>query len=312
MKALSKRLVHHAHALANEIRASAVVVYADAIQGDQELQKLLLTVDFPTILFSRSDGKPRPEGNETTTMITVPGAHTTRTGQARLALLVCLARGILRPGDRVVCLTGPDGSNRLDTALVLDLDTESELFASVGDLELNGDFSGEVFERVLWIATRLAAEGREGRPIGSIFVLGDSERVLSQSRHLVLNPFHGHEEGARNILSPSLEETIKEFASIDGAFVVRGDGVVLAAGVQLQPKWTGRPLDLPSGLGTRHAAAATITASTSAVSFAVSQSTGATTIFKAGRILTEMQRAIARRIRAPRPPKKRRSPPHVE
>lgn len=294
MKALSRRLVQHANALAKEIQARAVVVYADALEGDDELRQLLRTVDFPTILFTRSREVPLGHGEDAPIWITVPGVHTTRTGQARLALLVCLARGVLHGGDRVVCLTGPDGSNRIDTALVLDLGTEHELFASVGELDLTGDFSAEVFERVLWIATRLAAEGREGRPIGTILVLGDADHVLAQSRPLVLNPFQGHSERERNVLSAALEETLKEFASIDGAFVVRGDGVVLTAGVQLQPKPAERPLDLPPGLGTRHAAAAAITASTSAVAIAVSQSTGTVTVFKSGRILTEVQRAAGR------------------
>jgi len=105
--------------------------------------------------------------------------------------------------------------------MVLDLGTEPELFASVGGLDLGGDFSAEVFERVLWIASRIAAEGREGRPIGTIFVLGDSNEVLAQSRQLVLNPLQGHPESGRNIVSLELEETLKEFATIDGAFIVR-------------------------------------------------------------------------------------------
>src|SRR5439155_1331750 len=73
----------------------------------------------------------------------------------------------------------------------------------------------EIFERVLALATQLAAEGREGRPVGTLFVVGDSERVLAQSRSLVLNPFQGHPESARNILDPAVEETIKEFAALD-------------------------------------------------------------------------------------------------
>jgi len=120
---------------------------------------------------SRAREAPAPSQTGGPTWIRVEGVHTTRTGQARLALLICVARGVLRRGDRVVCLTGPDGSNRIDTAMVLDLGTESELFPSLGDLDLGGDFSAEVFERVLWIASRIAAEGREGRPIGTIFVL---------------------------------------------------------------------------------------------------------------------------------------------
>jgi DNA integrity scanning protein DisA with diadenylate cyclase activity len=43
---------------------------------------------------------------------------------------------------------------------------------------------------VLTLTTQLAVEGREGHPVGALFVLGDSDRVVAQSRQLVLNPFH--------------------------------------------------------------------------------------------------------------------------
>jgi hypothetical protein len=285
---LSLRLLEHANALAKEIGAKAVVIYADALEGDSDVCEVLSTIQIPTILFTRAREPPAVAQAGAPTWIRVEGVHTTRTGQARLALLICVARGVLRRGDRVVCLTGPDGSNRIDTAMVLDLGTEPELFAALGDLDLGGDYSAEVFERVLWLTSRIAAEGREGRPIGTIFVLGDSAEVLAQSRQLVLNPLQGHPESGRNILSQVLEETLKEFATIDGAFIVRGDGVVLAAGVQLQAS-SSKPLDLPAGLGTRHAAAAAITGSTSAVAFAISQSTRTVTVFKSGRILTQIQ-----------------------
>jgi hypothetical protein len=212
----------------------------------------------------------------------------TRAGQIQSALLVCLARGLLQKGDRVVCISGVDGSPGIDTLLVLNLGTELELFSLAGAPDLAGDVAPEVFERILTLATQLADEGREGRPIGTLFVLGDSERVLSQSRSLVLNPFHGYAETERNLLDPDLEETIKEFSALDGAFVVRGDGVVLTAGTLLLPL-TSRA-QLPSGLGARHAAAAGITNSTGAVAVCVSQSTGTVTVFSGGQIVTEIRR----------------------
>jgi DNA integrity scanning protein DisA with diadenylate cyclase activity len=104
----------------------------------------------------------------------------------------------------------------------------------------------------------------------------------------VLNPFRGHPEADRNILDPALEETIKEFSALDGAFVVRGDGVVLTAGMQLLP--TLQFSSLPGGLGTRHAAAAAITASTDAVALCISQSTGTVTVFKSGQLVTDIHR----------------------
>jgi DNA integrity scanning protein DisA with diadenylate cyclase activity len=196
---------------------------------------------------------------------------------------------VLEQGDRVVCLTGVDGSRALDTLFVLNLGTEPELFSFLDTVLIGGDVHPEAFVRVLTLATELAVEGREGRPVGALFVLGDSERVLAQSRSLILNPFEGHPESERNILDPALDETIKEFAALDGAFVVRGDGVVLTAGTQLVPTAPYSPL--PGGLGTRHAAAAGITAATDAVALCVSQSTGTVTVFRSGKLITDLHRA---------------------
>jgi DNA integrity scanning protein DisA with diadenylate cyclase activity len=284
---VTRRIVQHAHQLAREVAARAVLVYAEAIRDDAELRQLLRAVDFPAILVTRDREAPVPVC-ATCTWVAVPSIPMTRTGQVKAALLVCLARGVIEKGDRVICLTGVDGSQVIDSLIVLDIGTEPELFSLLDTAPFGEDAYPEVFERVLTLAAQLAVEGREGRPVGALFVLGDSEAVLAQSRSLVLNPFHGHPEHERNILDPRLEETIKEFSALDGAFVVRGDGVVLTAGTQLLP--IGPPARLPGGLGTRHAAAAGITASTGAVAVCVSQSTGTVSVFKSGRLVADIHR----------------------
>ena len=288
MERVSQHIVRHAQQLAREIDARAVVIYADAMRHDDELRQLLRVVDYPTILVTRSREEAVPPGFESHVWVHVPAVHMTRAGQVKAALLVCLARGVLQRGDRVLCLTGVDGSHALDTLLVLNLGTEPELFSLLDSFTFGGDVAPEVFERALTLATQLAVEGREGRPVGTVFVLGDSEQVLARSRSLVLNPFQGHPESERNILDPSLEETVKEFSALDGAFVVRGDGVVLTAGTQLVPD---APYALLSGgLGTRHAAAAGITAATGAVAMCISQSTGTVSVFKAGQMVADIHR----------------------
>jgi diadenylate cyclase len=85
-----------------------------------------------------------------------------------------------------------------------------------------------------------------------------------------------------------MDETVKEFSSIDGAFVIRGDGVVEAAGSLVQA--TGNALTLPSGLGSRHAAAAAISVSANCISIAVSSSTGQVTLFRRGVMLPLTER----------------------
>jgi hypothetical protein len=289
MESTSRHLVQHARQIAQEIGARALVLYADALCGEGELGGLPADVGFPVILVTRSTEVAVQQAQPSHVWVTVPDIRMTRAGQVKAALLVCLARRVLQRGDRVVCLTGVDGSCALDTLLVLDLGANAEMFALLDPAVLPGDVLPEVFERALTLATQLAAEGREGRAVGALFVLGDSERVLAQSRRLVLNPFEGYPDLERNLLDPDLEETIKEFSALDGAFVVRGDGVVLTAGTQLLP--TAAHAHLPSGLGTRHAAAAGITASTEAVTLCISQSTGAVTVFRSGKLVTDIHRS---------------------
>ena len=191
-------------------------------------------------------------------------------------------------GDTVLCMTGISGSQVLDSLFVTEVGEEFELFAAEGAEEIPSHVRNEVFERVLDLAVSLGIEGREGRPVGTIFVLGDTDEVLRHSEQLILNPFRGYPEAERNILDPALAETIKEFSTLDGAFVVRDDGVVETAGRFLRSTIPGRPL--PSGLGARHKSAAAVTAATDAVALAISESTGNVTIFEHGKILFEIQR----------------------
>jgi DNA integrity scanning protein DisA with diadenylate cyclase activity len=176
----------------------------------------------------------------------------------------------------------------VDTFVFLEVGEEYEMFAAGPLDEISLHIFPEVFERVLDIAVALGSEGREGRPVGTTFVIGDTENVITHSIPLVLNPFKGYHAEERNILDPGLTETVKEFASIDGAFIIRGNGLIEAAGVYLKPTTPGEKL--PWGLGARHASAAAITASTAAVAVTVSESTGTVTVFREGKIFIEVER----------------------
>jgi len=288
LKTLTRSLVRHAHAIAREVGARVILLYADVIDTDQHLADLIQDVDFRVILISRRPGFQAPAGwEDLCAIVRVPDITMTRVGQIKVATLVAAAENLIHSGDRIVCLTGIDGSGTIDMISVLDLGVEVEMFGDAAADPLPLDVRPAVFERLLTLSTELSLEGREGRPVGTLFIVGDSEKVLSQSRQLVINPFHGYPEAERNILDPQLEETIKEFSAIDGAFIVRGDGVVLSAGRYLAPQ---AKLDepLPQGLGTRHEAAAAITATSDAIALCISQSTGTISIFRRGRILTDI------------------------
>ena len=127
----------------------------------------------------------------------------------------------------------------------------------------------QTVEEIVQLGVEIAREGREGRKIGTLFVVGDVEAVLSRSRSLLLDPLYGHADELLDVKRPEFRETVKELAQLDGAFVVDKHGTFVSAAryISVDP---GTPF-LP-GLGTRHAAAASITAETRSVAVVVSQS----------------------------------------
>jgi len=119
-----------------------------------------------------------------------------------------------------------------------------------------------VMQTLLEIAIELSAEGREGIPVGTIFVIGDTSNVLKHSHQMVPNPFKGYKF---NILDKNVKEIIKEFSFLDGAFIFSRTGRVIAAGRYLDVDAKKLKVEVPQGLGSRHIAAAGITKITKAI-----------------------------------------------
>jgi diadenylate cyclase len=141
-------------------------------------------------------------------------------------------------------------------------------------------------ESVVHLAVELAREGREGRKIGTLFVIGDEESVLAQSRSLLLDPLHGHSDELLHVERPEFRETVKELAQLDGAFVVRDDGTFVSAGRYVDFE-LGAPENFLPGLGTRHAAAASVSRRTNAIAVVVSQSS-VVRVFSRGEVRAEI------------------------
>jgi diadenylate cyclase len=147
------------------------------------------------------------------------------------------------------------------------------------------EYDPEVLESLIGLSVEIAREGREGRRVGTLFTLGDEDAVLSRSRPLILDPMLGHPESSRRIADLNLRGTIKELAQLDGAFVVSQRGVVLSACRYLDAVAT--QLDVPLGLGSRHIAAANMSAVTNAVGIVVSESS-VVRVFCHGHLVAEI------------------------
>jgi diadenylate cyclase len=145
--------------------------------------------------------------------------------------------------------------------------------------------NNRTLRRVVNLAVEIAREGREGRKIGSLFVVSDSEAVLKHSRPMILDPLYGHPHESKRIEDPNLRETLKELAQLDGAFVVSDEGVVLSAARYIDA--VSNHLELPLGLGSRHVAAASVSSRTDAVAVAVSESS-TVRMFDDGELVAEI------------------------
>jgi DNA integrity scanning protein DisA with diadenylate cyclase activity len=143
----------------------------------------------------------------------------------------------------------------------------------------------EILEAVVTLAVEIAREGREGRKIGTLFVVGDVEEVLRRSKELILDPLLGHPAERKRLTDHDMRETVKELAQLDGAFIVSDDGVALSACRYIDASSAG--IRLPLGLGSRHMAAASITRQTNAVGVVVSESS-VVRVFDNGVLISEI------------------------
>jgi DNA integrity scanning protein DisA with diadenylate cyclase activity len=273
--------------IAKRIGADALLFYMDSTKDIVPVMRINTGISL-IVLTKRKECFEKATGLPIHAVL-LPEVQLSRTGYLKIGFLSALSKGLLKSGDVIVCVGGVPEQGYMDTIMLIEVSTESQLFSGEVTASFTSEIRPDVFETLLGIVLELANEGREGKPVGSIFVLGDHEKVLSLSSQLVFNPFHGHPEEELNIHSPQVRESLKEFSSIDGAFVIREDGVVLAAGRYLNVGYHGEAL--PQGLGTRHASAAAITQATKSVALTISESTGKVTLFKDGKILTEVEKA---------------------
>jgi DNA integrity scanning protein DisA with diadenylate cyclase activity len=279
--AVTSILVKSALSIANKVAAKALFVYGDVpikldmLSRAQPQLKVVLVSSNPELvargaeLFAHS--------------LQIPEIPLSRIGQVKVSIIMALSGKIINPKDRIVFLTGGLGKEALDAVVIINVGQEFSL-ASPEALKFTGDIDHTVFDQLVRLAIGIANEGREGHPVGTIFVLGDTKEVLKHVEQMIINPFKGHAEEDRQILNSGVQETIKELAQLDGAFIVKPNGIVETAGAYISAQMV--PEALPQGLGARHYSAAAITAATRAIAITISQSTGDVYIFRGGQIVT--------------------------
>jgi DNA integrity scanning protein DisA with diadenylate cyclase activity len=289
MKSVNKTMIDAAIKLARDVEAGIVLVCVDVRNELMDLPEDIKTSTHFVLVTQENENLPEKMANYSK-KLDVPNVNLTRVGKIKIAIAKGIVSGLFKQGDKIVCLSGVPKLGYADSIFFIDVGKEFEILTSDFFNDVVEAVDPEVFNAVLNIACELAAQGRENRKVGTIFVLGDDEKVMQLSRQMIMNPFQGYSEDERNILNPDLEETIKEFSAIDGAFVIKFNGAIVTAGRHLSAALESK--DFPSGLGSRHIAAAGITNVTKAVAMVISQSTGNVSVFKNGKLFVTIEKPV--------------------
>ena len=270
--------------LASHLTGARVVLHGDAFEEAEHINHIIGGQDVLVVTQKLDLYTACSQLSISTAISPLKGVR--GTSHIQFVLLFLLSQEVIGPADIIVNISGPVSSGYLDSIHVSSLQDKFRFPVLFSQKEGVPQLSHHILTRILQIVGELSAEGREGHAIGTLFVFGDYENVQKYSRQMIANPFSGLAEADRNILDPNLEETLKEYAKIDGAFIIRDDGTLISAGTYL----AGIPNseELQQGLGARHTSAQGISAVTHAMAIALSESTRKISVYYGGKRLVVM------------------------
>lgn len=287
-------LIKNALQLARDTASDKVFLFLNSDQSCQTLLDIdIVQNDEIVLVIPKGHELPECIRSKKIAIYTWSG-NQSRFSRVKYAFMQGVLMQVIEPTSKVVCVLGPYGSDHLDTITIHDLTLSwSEEFPFDPRSLMERDFFHTAIA-VVDIALDIGALGREGKSVGTTFIIGNIDQVLRSSHQAVFNPFRGYPEEVRSITSPEVVESIKELAQLDGAFIVSEKGIVEAAGRHLDAVSTvTRQL---KGLGSRHRAAASITMHCEAIAIVVSESTGRVTIFDKGSVIATLEPVISRRV----------------
>lgn len=287
-KKLSQQLeniLRSAKRLADLESARAVVLLSEEAYDFKAVQKvlrgirLIVAAEQPEILQAARE--------DNIDLIAVEHEPQTRSTEVSQVLLEAIADELLQSGDVVVAVYSSYDKDTCDTLSLIHLADQLAKLTSRDLQRLETQVPLETLRIVVDLACEIGREGREGKSVGTLFVVGNHRKVMALSQEQVHDPFRGYPRNERLIRSPRVRESMKELSQIDGAFIVSADGVVQAAGRHLRA--SADDLVLSKGLGSRHWAAAEISKATDAIAIAVSESTGTVRVFQNGKVVLRIE-----------------------
>jgi diadenylate cyclase len=284
-------LLQAARNMAESLPADAVLLLTE-IDLDWEAVRARLGDARLLVAADKAELTARLKQNPNLTVLEFDAGPTPTTERMSMAILEAIANEQLHAGADVVALyngieIGGAGPEHIDSLSVIHLGDHLERLSAQDLRRLDTQVPLETLRAVVDCATEIGREGREGHPVGTMFVVGDTRKVLTYARPINFNPFRGYSRAERDIRDPRVREQIKDLAQLEGAMIIRRDGVAVAACMFVNAPAEG--ITLSKGLGTRHWAAAAITRKTKAIAIAVSQSSGTVRIFQNGEVVLHIE-----------------------
>jgi diadenylate cyclase len=284
-------MLQAARKLVHALPADAVLLLTETDLDWEAVQEHLAGC---RLLAPAEDGdlKERLKAHAGLTVLDIDAGPTPTQERMSLALLEAVRSDKLRQGADVVALyngieVGRDNDEALDTLSIIHLGEHLERLSAKDLRRLDTHVPLETLRAVVDLAVEIGREGREGRPVGTMFVVGDTRKVLTMSRPMNFNPFRGYSPAERDVRDRPVREQIKDIAQLEGALLIRRDGVAVAACMRIEAE--DHDFTLSMGLGTRHAAAAAISKCTRAIAITVSQSSGTVRLFQNGEVVLRIE-----------------------
>ena len=282
-----RRLIGTLRLLRMEVDASAIFVFSEAAVDWGKFRKIIEEEN--VIVASTNADVLAAAGQEQFQTIRIHlDRNATVYDHISHAILEAVADDFIPHGCRVLAFYSAIDPACLDSFSIVNLGEHLDRLSGRDLRQLESRVPLKTLKVVVDLAVDIGWEGREGNPIGTLFVVGDTRKVLSMSTPAGFDPVKGYKRKERSLFDAKIREGVKEIAQLDGAIIISSDGVVEAAARYLESTSTST-LSLSPGLGARHWTAAAISRMTSAIAISVSQSSGTVRIFQNGEVALRVE-----------------------
>jgi len=282
-----RRLIGNLRLLRLEVEANAIFVFPEAAVDWGKFRKIIETEKIIVASTNAAVLTAAALEQFQTIRIHLDG-NATIYDRISHAILEAVADDFIPHGCRVLAFYSAIDPTCLDSFSIINLGEHLDRLSGRDLRQLESRVPLKTLKVVVDLAVDIGWEGREGNPIGTLFVVGDTRKILSMSRPAGFDPVKGYNRKERNLFDSKVREGIKEIAQLDGAIIISPEGVVESAARYLESTSTST-LSLSPGLGARHWTAAAVSRMTSAIAITVSQSSGTVRIFQNGEVALRIE-----------------------